>query len=835
MARIGQLFVELSLKANEFSAGLKQMQKEAKEFEKSIRPIKDTLLDIGTPMVAVGGVVTTAFIAMAKQAANFGDSIRDASIRTGVSTEALGGLKLAAEQTGTSFEGINAGLIKMSKAALATTQTTKETGNAFKSIGVAVKDASGQLRPMEAILADVADKFAKMKDGTEKAALAQQLFGRGGATMIEFLNQGKEGLAAFQKQAEEMGLALSQDAANAADNFNDSLNALTNAQLGLSQSIGAVLLPGLTKMVNMITGAVVEFRKFTAAHPELTKAIFILAGALTGAGGLLVGLAGVLLILPQLATAFTILTGPIGLAVAAVGAFVAAMYAFPKFRGIVSDTLKNVIGLFALLGSQLGSVGEALMELAKGQFSAAWNTIKTAGTKSVDDMTAALDGYDAAIKAAGNITGAFNTTASKTASTLLDEFVPSLDKTEDAASKAKKKLDELVQSARVKLSGELPQLIDNLNYGMERSAKEFSQLMADKIDLLARKLKFLDDMEKAFRESSFRANQDLMKDLDRVTKQTVSGILEASKKQEEAAKKNAEALKQATNDVKQSAGKVFDDMFVKGENVFKSLANLLKGGALSLGRAVFEDVAGALLGPIKKAFDDFFSGLLEGVGLKSLISGLGQKLGGALSSIIPGGGAVSTVASQLPGSVQTAAGGAASAASGGAGAFAGAGSAVIGGAISGIGSFLGSMRLEGTMNAVEANTRFTYIELRDTMDQILQPMKGTAEQSRDFLEEIRNIAAAQELETQGILNNSQAGGTGGTSGPITIEVTAPFTINSPFTINGSDITDLTVRDIIMPKWMNVIDTGVRGYKEHLARTLQDVIDGLTGTKAAVGI
>jgi len=41
---------------------------------------------------------------------------------------------------------------------------------------------------------------------------------------------------------------------------------------------------------------------------------------------------------------------------------------------------------------------------------------------------------------------------------------------------------------------------------------------------------------------------------------------------------------------------------------------------------------------------------------------------------------------------------------------------IIGGAIAGIGAYAGSMRLEGTMNAVEKNTRFTEIQVRDLMD-----------------------------------------------------------------------------------------------------------------------
>ena len=48
-------------------------------------------------------------------------------------------------------------------------------------------------------------------------------------------------------------------------------------------------------------------------------------------------------------------------------------------------------------------------------------------------------------------------------------------------------------------------------------------------------------------------------------------------------------------------------MFIKGEGIFRSLGNLLKGGALSLGRSIFQDVTAALAGPILNAFRTFFN------------------------------------------------------------------------------------------------------------------------------------------------------------------------------------------------------------------------------------
>lgn len=700
---LGNLFVTLKLVANEFNDGIKNSQKEMKELEKAAKPLKQALTDIGTPMVAVGGAVTAAFIGMAVQAANYGDAIRDASIRTGVSTESLSGLKLAAEQTGTSFESVNAGLIKMSKNALAAADGSKQSAKAFEAIGVAVKDASGQLRPMDAILGDVAERFSKMKDGTEKAALAQQIFGRGAVVMTEFLNQGKAGLAAFQTQAEELGLVIGTDAANAADEFNDSLNLLKNAQIGLSNTIGQMVLPALTKLIDFATGAIMAFREFTAAHPGLTRAVFVLAAGITGAGGLLLGLAALLAILPSLAAAFALLTGPIGLVVIAIAGFAAALVVFPKFREVVSDAVKNVIGLFALLGSQLGSIGSALMSLATGQFKAAWDTIKTSGTRSVDAMVSALDGYDSAIKSASSLTDIFKTTTKKTSSVIDDELIPSIEGATSESRKAAEANAKLSNSLRG-IERDLVLPISRFNFFKLSVAENNAELAKLKTSIQAI-LVPAQSMSENFGDLSIA-----VEGLGKATQRTAETSARMFAARQVDIEKDRKALERATESVKNSAGQIFDDMFIKGENVFSSLANMLKGGALSLGRAIFEDVVGALLGPIKLAFDEFFEGLLEGIGLKKLFGSIGERLGGLLGG---GGGGASVVpgAQSIPG---IGGGG-----GGGGGGLAGAASSIspmglIQAGASIVGPIIGALITRGNAKRTEENTQETrdWLELQ---------------------------------------------------------------------------------------------------------------------------
>lgn len=76
------------------------------------------------------------------------------------------------------------------------------------------------------MLGDVAELFSLLPDGANKTALAVKLFGRSGAELIPLLNQGKEGLAEFDKLASDLGLTLDKETGKAAEDFNDNLTKL---------------------------------------------------------------------------------------------------------------------------------------------------------------------------------------------------------------------------------------------------------------------------------------------------------------------------------------------------------------------------------------------------------------------------------------------------------------------------------------------------------------------------------------------------------------------------------------------------------------------------------
>ena len=301
MPSVGKLFVEFEASMSAWNKQLKSMAKETKEFEKALKPTKDLAQSLGKGMALVGGAIVGAIGGMVKQAADYGDAIRDASIRTGIATDQIGILKYTAEQSGLSFEGLQVGLKKFAVNIHEAATGSKAQIAVFASMGIQVKDAQGKMLPLTAALGKVSDRFNAMPDGIEKTALAVELFGRNGTEMIEFLSLGSAAMREFEARARRLGLAIGPDAAKQADDFKDALADMKAALLGLSIAVGRSLLPALTSIAVRIANLVAGVRDFAETHQGLVEALTIVGGLVAFIGS---GLYGMFEIIPKLRAAW---------------------------------------------------------------------------------------------------------------------------------------------------------------------------------------------------------------------------------------------------------------------------------------------------------------------------------------------------------------------------------------------------------------------------------------------------------------------------------------------------------------------------------------------------
>ena len=118
--------------------------------------------------------------------------------------------------------------------------------DSFNALGLSVRDSEGNLKSNEQVLGEIADRFADMADGATKAALAMEIFGRSGASMINMLNGGSEAI-------KELNYEVSDNFAQNAEFFNDQIALLTIKFDGFRKQLTDALLPTLNNLLSMFS------------------------------------------------------------------------------------------------------------------------------------------------------------------------------------------------------------------------------------------------------------------------------------------------------------------------------------------------------------------------------------------------------------------------------------------------------------------------------------------------------------------------------------------------------------------------------------------------------
>lgn len=227
----------------------------------------------------IGKAFTGVFSAVQAAAAvyiNYADALDEMSMRTGIAANDLAALEFAALQSGTSLQKLEQMLGRVSDKATDAASGNRAAAAVFKAMGLDVTGANGALKSQEELLLGIAEKFSTYRDGTTKAALAQDLFGRGGRELIPLLNKGASGIEELKQKYRELG-GLTVDSAARLNEFNDRLAATEARAKVLTGQFVEGLLPALSQAVSYLEGASVSADKFKSAGTLLGQVTAFLA------------------------------------------------------------------------------------------------------------------------------------------------------------------------------------------------------------------------------------------------------------------------------------------------------------------------------------------------------------------------------------------------------------------------------------------------------------------------------------------------------------------------------------------------------------------------------
>lgn len=222
------------------------------DFKKSAKSLEL----VGGIAAGVGVAIGAAVIGIAKQTAEQAKQMDKLSQSYGVSIETVSSLRVAAKITGVELETMTMGMGRLAKNAATVAESTggssqKGAAAAFAALGISVKQLRtdlGSSNGMTDMLGRVAEAFSKMPDSAGKTALAIQIFGRSGAALIPFLNEGREGLQKMQEVSAELGLTWGTKSAESAKVLTEQFEILDLKSVAFKEQLAKGLIPALNDL-----------------------------------------------------------------------------------------------------------------------------------------------------------------------------------------------------------------------------------------------------------------------------------------------------------------------------------------------------------------------------------------------------------------------------------------------------------------------------------------------------------------------------------------------------------------------------------------------------------
>lgn len=269
-------------------------------------------------------------------AAALGVSLEELSAGIGIMTNA--GMK--GEQAGTTLRGALLGLLDPSEA----------NAELMTQLGFSMIDANGEFIGLSKLVEGLSKGMSHLSE-TNKAAMLSTLVGKEAVSgMLSLMAAGPATIDKMTKSLEESGGASAEAAAKMKDNLAGALDELGGTIETAAITIGTILTPTILKIGESIQGLV---EKFQGLSPEGQKLILVLGAIAAAIGPLLIaigfissaigtaltlfgtisgaiavmttGVASAVPAVTALAAVFTFLTGPIGIAIAAIAGTIAVM------------------------------------------------------------------------------------------------------------------------------------------------------------------------------------------------------------------------------------------------------------------------------------------------------------------------------------------------------------------------------------------------------------------------------------------------------------------------------------------------------------------------------
>lgn len=220
---------------------------------KSIGAVTSAVFSLKTAIVGVVGVGGIGLLVRNSLLAT--DALSKTADKLGVTTEALGAMRYAAELTGVATQTTDMAMQRFTRRLSEAAIGTGEAKGALQELNI---DAQQLVQlPLDKQMLAVAGAFENVQNQSDRVRLAFKLFDSEGVALVNTLAQGEEALKGMFDEASSLGILMSSDAAQGVERANDALFRLSSLFGGIIDQIVAALAPAIEEFATSLKDSVV--------------------------------------------------------------------------------------------------------------------------------------------------------------------------------------------------------------------------------------------------------------------------------------------------------------------------------------------------------------------------------------------------------------------------------------------------------------------------------------------------------------------------------------------------------------------------------------------------
>lgn len=247
-----ELFAKLGLDTSEYDENLDKSEKKSESFGSKLKTGIGAAAGVATAAVAATTAATVAgtkaFVEGAADVAKYGDEIEKNSQKLGLSISKYQEFDYVLNIAGTSMSNMSVGMKTMTNKLDEAKNGSESALAMFEALGMSFEDLQTMTR--EEVFENAIYGFQNLEESTERAALANDLFGKSGQELTPLFNMTNAETKELIKNANEYGMVMSDDAVKASAGFQDSLTTMQNTMTGFKNNMMSQFLPSLSTVMD---------------------------------------------------------------------------------------------------------------------------------------------------------------------------------------------------------------------------------------------------------------------------------------------------------------------------------------------------------------------------------------------------------------------------------------------------------------------------------------------------------------------------------------------------------------------------------------------------------